>query len=289
MAQSAAAVLDLTYQTNPGQLVAAAFGATSATLNQDRGMIEVESKILRITTDQIFSRVFLATAPNYTDQPEAALEHVYQVITDKEGVKTYRTVQDYYTQIMATLQPFIKARRFPVKPAEKFKSHLDPDLFVFFKQAYPSHTNVVDLDASLQLAALRAMLSAAQTAEDNRRTISKAAVTAVAAQSFALTGASAVGVNASQAERTISEYKKGELVCFGCKGPHLWSKKQADDSYVVSCPNKDKPGVQAAAKAKIDDIRIKRKAKKDVYNKAKKAKTSANAAFEALSDEQKAA
>ena len=119
-------------------------------------------------------------------------------------------------------------------------------------------------------------------------TISKAAVTAVAAQSFALTGASAAGVNASQAERTISEYKKGELVCFGCKGPHLWSKKQADDSYVVSCPNKDKPGVQAAAKAKIDDIRIKRKAKKDVYNKAKKAKTSANAAFEALSDEQKA-
>ena len=57
----------------------------------------------------------------------------------------------------------------------------------------------------------------------------------------------------------------------------------------MSCPNKDKPGVQAAAKAKIDDIRIKRKAKKDVYNKAKKAKTSANAAFEALSDEQKAA
>ena len=203
-AQSAAAVLDITYQTNPGQLVAAAFGATSATLNQDRGMIEVESKILRITTDQIFSRVFLATAPNYTDQPEAALEHVYQVITDKEGVKTYRTVQDYYTQIMASLQPFIKARRFPVNAAEKFKSHLDPDLFAFFKQAYPSHTNVVDLDASLQLAALRAMLSAAQTAEDNRRTISKAAVTAVAAQSFALTGASAAGVNASQAERTIS-------------------------------------------------------------------------------------
>ena len=154
-AQSATSILDLTYQTSPGQIVPAAFGATAAMLNQDVKMIDIESKILRVTQKAIFKSVFLATAPNYTDQLEAALEHVYQVVTDADGKKTCRLVQDYYTQIMAAMQPFIKKQTFPVNAAEKFKNHLDPDLFPFFKQTYPSHTSVVPLDASLQLNALR--------------------------------------------------------------------------------------------------------------------------------------
>ena len=93
-------------------------------------------------------------APNYTDQPEVALEHVYQVVTDKVGKKTCRSVQEYYTQILAAMQPFIKERAFPVNAAEKFKHQLDPALIPFFKQHYPLHTNAVPLDAVLQLTAL---------------------------------------------------------------------------------------------------------------------------------------
>ena len=286
--QSATSILDVTYQTRPGQIVAAVFGATSATLNQDRAMTDIESRILRVVDSSIFKDVFLASAPNYTDQPEAALEHVYQVITDAEGKQTCRSVQEYYTQIMAALQPFIKERTFPVNAAEKFKTHLDPALFPFFKQAYPSHSNVVALDSALQLTALRDMLSAAQLAEDNRNVISKAAVTAINAQSFVITGAASAGVNASQAERTIGDYKKRELTCFGCGGPHAWSKRQADDTYTEVCPNKDKAGVRAAAKEKIAEIRTKRKARKEQYEKRKKAKTTtANAAFDNLTAEQK--
>jgi hypothetical protein len=161
-----------------------------------------------VVCESIFKDVFLATAPNYTDQPEAALKHVYQFVTNTEGNKRCRSVQEYYTQHMAALQPFIKERLFLVNAAENFKTLLDPELFPFFKQAYPFHSNVVDLNSSLQLAALCDMLSAAQVAEENRKTISKVALTAVNAQSFVSTGSSSVSVNASQAERTIGEYKK---------------------------------------------------------------------------------
>ena len=153
-AQARSTILDVTYQSDPGQLVQPAFGTTSATLNYDRFMVEIESKILRIVQEQIFKSVFLSVAPNYTDQPEVALEHVYQIVTDKDGNKLCRSVQEYYTQIMAAMQPFIKECTFSVNAAEKFKHHLDPALLPFFKQHYPLHTVVVPLKLVLQLTAL---------------------------------------------------------------------------------------------------------------------------------------
>ena len=109
------------------------------------------------------------------------------------------------------MQPFIKERTFPVNAAEKFKHHLDPALLLFFKQHYPLHTFVVPLDAVLQLTALE------QLAKESRQTISNAAVTAVNAQGFILTGiiTACAQVDASQAETTITTYKKGEIICFG--------------------------------------------------------------------------
>ena len=44
--QIAAAILGHTYQSSPGQLVATVFGSTAATLNQDRAMVDIETKIL---------------------------------------------------------------------------------------------------------------------------------------------------------------------------------------------------------------------------------------------------
>jgi len=44
--QSAAAILNHAYQSSPGQIVAAVFGSTATTLNQDRAMVDIETKIL---------------------------------------------------------------------------------------------------------------------------------------------------------------------------------------------------------------------------------------------------
>lgn len=157
-AQTAAAILSVTYQTQPGQIQAPVFGATAATLNQERAKTEIESKILRVCMDAVFADIFLAAAPNYTDQPEAALENVKQLYTDADGKEVYRSVQSYYTQIMGAIQPFVGRRAFPVNVAERFKGNMDPGLSPFFKQSYPQHTIVVPLGAEPQLAALRAML-----------------------------------------------------------------------------------------------------------------------------------
>ena len=67
-------------------------------------MGEIEFKILQIVQEQIFKSVFQAVAPNYTDQTEVALEHVYQIVTDKDGNKSCCSVQEYYTQILAAMQ-----------------------------------------------------------------------------------------------------------------------------------------------------------------------------------------
>ena len=85
-------------------------------------MVEIESKILRIVQEQIFRSIFLALAPNYTDQPEVTPEHVYQIFTDKDRHKSCCSVQKYYTHILAAMQPLIKEHAFPVNSAEKFTS-----------------------------------------------------------------------------------------------------------------------------------------------------------------------
>ena len=54
------------------------------------------------------------------------------------------------------------------------------------------------------------------------------------------------------------------------------------------CPNKAKPGVEAAAAVKIAEMKVKRKAQRQGRKDKKKQKTIVNAAFEALTDEQRA-
>jgi hypothetical protein len=153
-AQARSIILDATYQPSPGQLVPAAFGTILAMLNYNRFMVKIKTKILRVVQERIFKTVFQAVAPNYTDQPEVALEHVYPVVTDKDGKRTCRLVQEYYSQILAAMQPFITKRAFPVNAAKKFKHHMDPALLPFLKQHYPSYIVVVSLEATQQLNAL---------------------------------------------------------------------------------------------------------------------------------------
>ena len=65
--------------------------------------------------DAVFAEVFLAVAPNFTNQPEAALEYVKQIFTDSDGKEVYpRSVQEYYSQIMGAIQPFVAQQTFPV-------------------------------------------------------------------------------------------------------------------------------------------------------------------------------
>ena len=66
-------------------------------------------------------------------------------------------------------------------------------------------------------------------------------------------------IYASQAETTITAYKKGEIICFGCGLKHPQSQRQADGTYVVMFPNKSNPGIKANALVKIAKFKAKRK------------------------------
>jgi len=59
---------------------------------------------------------------------------------------------------------------------------------------------------------------------------------------------------------------------------HSWSARQPDKSFVITCPNKDKPGVKETADVKIAELRAKRKNRKDRDDKRKKPKTTSNTA-----------
>jgi hypothetical protein len=83
----------------------------------------------------------------------------------------------------------------------------------------------------------------------------------------------------SLAEQTINSYSNGddaikstaksaELECFGCGGPHPWSKC-ADGKWTVICPNATKPGVQERAALAISQFQTRKKKQACKYKKKK--------------------
>ena len=214
----------------------------------------------------------MATAPNYTDQPEIALEHVFQVMTDRRFIPPSVQVQVYYTlhTHFGSLEPCSRSLRSRTSLSMRLRNSRTTWILTSLHSSSrltPSIVRpltVMGLNSTLQLVALHNMLSAAQKAEDNRKVISQAAIAAVNAQSFLGIGGPSVNVNASQqSERKLDVYKKKDLACFGCGLNHPWSQRQADGSFVEVCPNKDKAGVCAAANVKIADIHTKQNARKD--------------------------
>jgi hypothetical protein len=74
--------------------------------------------------------------------------------------------------------------------------------------------------------------------------------------------------NASVAEKMIRQYGGGDTTrsyskpkgpdCFGCGGPHPWSRL-TDGKYVVTCPNANEPGVREKAELNIQKYQARKK------------------------------
>ena len=61
---------------------------------------------------------------------------------------------------------------------------------------------------------------------------------------------------------TTDDQPRQPLKCFGCDGPHAWSKKQEDGTYTIMCPNAKNAGVLDTAKANIDAMTARLKARR---------------------------
>ncbi len=150
-----------------------------------------------------------------------------------------------------------------------------------------------DLQASYQQSKFPEILRAVQMSEDEVKSITAIARSSVGGQVF---HADAMAFP-SQAENTLTHYSGGNGgyksdgsssaggyrsdnttrslggsdTCFGCKGNHPWMQ----DGKVL-CPNKDKPGIRAEAKAAYQKWRTAMKARHGKEGRGKKRKVDYN-------------
>ena len=229
--------------------------------------------------------MFTELCPSYINQPHAALEHIRQVHTDKDGNAVSSLVQAYYQQLMNASRPFSSQREYPISVCARFINGLDPCLLTGFRHNFPNYSIVQPLDAAHQWKVLQEMLQAAQTAKDDFLMITRVLHEAVGhSQAFLTTSPGGgdssnpiVGAYPSQAEDTMRRYAPGgghstdgsantpggnrqsrrPFTCHGCGSPHPWTDFK-NGEHIVICPNCDNPGVRKNAKRNIDRMKANR-------------------------------
>ena len=262
-------ILSIVLQDGPVQLVPSDFNLPEVNTNSAGIGARIDGKILKLAWHQVCASVFNELCPGYSNQPQAALEHIRQCYIDSDGNSVCTSVFIYFQRMMNAMRPFAGNARFPKSVCNALIDGLDSRLVPIFRRNYPEHSVIHDLGATYQRSKFQEILGAMQMAEDEVNSISEIARSTVSGQAFL----SDVSVNASQAERTLSRYGGGDGYtseggasrgyrsdgersttstdsrglgrrdrCFGCNGPHLWIKDG-----VVVCENADKPGVRALA------------------------------------------
>ena len=278
-------ITDFTLQDGPVELQAASFGATSARTESSAIRTEIQEKILRLASSSICHTMFTELCPGYSNQPHAALEHIRQVHTDKDGNPVSSSVQAYYQQLLNASRPFTSQREYPVSVCSRFVSGLDPRLLTAFRRNFPKHSDVQPLDAAHQRKVLQEMLKAAQSAEDDLIATQRIAREAVGLSQGFLANSQgggglkspAIGAYPSQAEDTMRRYAPGggqstdgsastpggdrrsrrPFACHGCGGPHPWTEYR-NGEHIVVCPNQNNPGIRDNAKRNIERMKMNR-------------------------------
>jgi hypothetical protein len=100
-------ILDACLQTGPVVLKKLS-GYNLAQANTDSTKIahDIKTKILKLAWPQICSSVLGEICPGYSNQPQAALEHIRQTFTVKEGDVVTTPIFAYYQRIMNAMLPF---------------------------------------------------------------------------------------------------------------------------------------------------------------------------------------
>jgi len=230
-------ILTVTLQDGPIDLLHPDFNLTSAKTDSTTIAAEISSKIIRLATPSILDHLFNQLCPWYSKEPHAALDHIRQTYDDATGNTIFSLVYEYYTRILAASRPFINQEVLPISICKVFMDGLDSRLLAGFRTHFPKYSQSQERTATHQRKVLQDMLQAAIRAETeyiNIRTI--------AIEALDVDQAFSVQVNASQAEKTISQYKSGDdgsnkssstasrgpLCCYGCGGPHPWSSLEND-------------------------------------------------------------
>ena len=276
-------ILDLTLQTGPITLGSPEFNLHEAVVDDCAAMKLVDNKILKLAWAQVCRHCFDELCPGYSNQPHAAIEHIRQNYVDSAGQSVTMPVLQYYQSLQNAALPFYPDPSWPVSVCNHFIEYLDPRLAAAFRKNYPDYSVQHRLDGRFQRRQLPIIYRAAHLAEEEVSQIMSLSRQAVG-QSFHtnVAGDSPLGpfpafpaaAFPSQAERTLGHYgpssgdersrgsmgssgSRRPIECFGCGGPHPWRNKLG----VITCPDKDKPGVKETAESRYQEFveRLKRK------------------------------
>ncbi len=152
---------------------------------------------------------------------------------------------------------------YPIDMTGIFMSHIDPQHVMGFKANYPNHGKTQPHLATNQRCILINMLQALVKTEAVVTNILE--VVRCDQQGSEQFFQDLAHTFKSLAEQTIDKYAGskgtkpsngkrptgGKLKCFGCNGPHPWSRKN-NGQWMVVCPNGLRPGVAQKAQPEIN-------------------------------------
>ena len=305
-------ILTPVHQDGPIMLAASDFNLTHANTETHAIAADIDGKILKMAWHQLCASIFTEICPGYSNQPQAALEHIRQSFIDSEGNQICTPVFAYYQRMMNAMRPFAGEAVFPKSVCNALIDGMDKRLMAIFRRNYSDHAVIHNQSASFQRSRFPMILQAMQSAEDEVQSISAIARSSVAGQAFHAD----VLAFPSQAERTLERYSSGGYQseggnstgynsdggyksdgggkrkgrglgakdsCFGCgasgANAHPWMLGGK-----VVCPNADKPGIRKIAQENYE----KWLAKKTERRATKKRKDDKAIDYDNLSDANKA-
>jgi hypothetical protein len=112
--------------------------------------MEIDEKILKLVWHQLCASILNELCPGYSNQPQAALEHIKQSYINADGNNVCIPVFAYYQWMMNAMRPFAGKARFPKSVCNALIDGLDKCLTAIFCQNYAIHTILHDLHSSYQ-------------------------------------------------------------------------------------------------------------------------------------------
>eukprot|EP00956_Cyclotella_meneghiniana_P029594 scaffold72230_cov36-Cyclotella_meneghiniana.AAC.3 len=242
-------ILSLVFQDAPVELVEAAFNLATVSTDSSGIQARIKNDILRIAMSTIEHAVFESLCPNYTMEPQAAVESVFQITKDAEGNAITYTVAQYYAYLFAAARPLLNQRTLPVDLVGIFIKNSHPDIQNVLKETYPKLHDARSREKRFVCSELNVVLKKMIAAEHRISSTQDIINRAIGGQSFTA-GTPAL---ASVAERTLTKYQPGDggrpespskrrrgVTCFGCGKPHPFTE--------TDCPHFNDPAYQKKAR-----------------------------------------
>jgi hypothetical protein len=217
--------------------------------------------------------VFKQLCPNLDRDPIAVIQSIHQVSKDDKGVEVQQTVVQYFNSLQCMTNFLPSDQDWSIDITQHFWTHLLSNIRVQMQANGYVHNSAASLrDPFSQLMSLQEAFAAATVAEDTLTRFQRIARDTVQSSLTLATNVNNAWVGNSVAEDTMSKYDKDNNIVKKTRGP-CWGCGGTDHSFanrkVITCPNKDKPGVmEKATKARKDfneklSARKKARAKRD--------------------------